>query len=463
MISADKQSFALTKNYECPCPCPFDEAEVQSWFEVTVTPGTPLSECDENHCQVNAILNIPGIINCYNYYKIGETGTLFEIPSNSLPLPQRNLLQGAYSSLSCIEKGTFTPIVISLYKNLGDTDPCILNNFAYCPNDTVLVPCTPSPCQVPETPWKPDETKQFPYPGCPNCIYEVTYRYRTNICLNNSTQDLQILSLKLIGDDCRFCSISIQALQEEAIKKLIFVNSMQFDPKTGSSTGICNDTWRVIMASCWAEYSLPYIIAQKSNGGNVVVFSPCNGSECCMVGMRVCKYTDPDRITIMPLSPIGNNSICSTLTKTVINPASFGIPHYDATTGMITNYTTMTINCDDRCNDLFSIEDNDYRGKISLNDFEISSNNYKSDDLEISSNYYDDILHTQVKCNTNCSDLIIRIFSLQGHILFEQNFSISKGINLINSDLNKFKTGLYFIRYSSGNSFHSADKIIIVK
>ncbi|MBX3045356.1 MAG: hypothetical protein KIT33_12230 [Candidatus Kapabacteria bacterium] len=48
-------------------------------------------------------------------------------------------------------------------------------------------------------------------------------------------------------------------------------------------------------------------------------------------------------------------------------------------------------------------------------------------------------------------------------LLFEQDFNVKKGINDLILNLNDFKTGMYLIRYSSGGSYQSVYKLIIVK
>jgi hypothetical protein len=445
----------------CNCNCP-SSSILQSWLSVIPTPTPVGSECGENKCSVEAKLNIPGFYNCYNFYKVKKEN---EDPANKpiAGIPEDgNIFTGSYANLKCINKGEYVNYTIYLYKTLMDPNPCIITNSAFCPLEAEYEECDPSPCTNNDAKWsKPPLTKEYTLPSCPACKYEVTFRHRKNTCLNK--QDIQILELRAKTDACTTsCGITADILQKEAMKKIIFENPMEFNPITGNELGDCNTTWRAILASCWAEYYLPLQLAQTAEGGYVKIFRPCVGAGCCTVEITVCRFAGPPpyiSLSTQNNQPVEN--ICSTLTKTVVDAASFGMNHY-LPDGSVSYYHTIEVPCLNRCSVLFDLNVPKYYGKVSIH--ETDNNNYRiTDDIEISNIFKDDILHSSVICNSECSELNLSIFSLQGELLMSNDFSIKKGVNEFILNLSRLSTGMYLIRYSPDGVYRNTEKLIIVK
>lgn len=438
-------------NFEpCSCNCPAPPEDINTWLKIEPELGTVGSDCDENHCKIKAVLNIPAYYNCFKFFSIdAETGYS--------PVPEDgNLFTGGHSSYSCINKGDYVNYTVKLYRFAGDPNPCIIESHAFCPLETIYKGCDPTPqC---DNEWIEDYITRD-VPGCPDCKYSVNYRYRENSCANN-IQEIQMLMLKTIGTGCSVCNLNIQDIHNEALKRVISENQMGFQPLTGEENGNCYTIWRVILTSCWTEYELPIEVAFSYDGGPAVVFSPCEGTECCMLGLKVCRFTD--YMTFETFDEISGSDICSTLTKTVVDPVGFGTGYYDPTIGDYRFYKTMEVPCFNRCIDFFSLDDDNYVRKESIFD---TGNKYRQEDkdIKIYSIQKNEILNTVVFCNTDCSQLNMKIYSTEGRLLSTNEFSIKHGINEFQITLNNLTSGVYLIHYSVDGIYKFSKKLIIIK
>jgi hypothetical protein len=435
----------------CSCSCP-TTAQMESWFELSVTPGTAQSFCGEDRCIVTGKVNIPSIYNCYTKYRINYQRTF------KLNIPEDGILT-IYNGngLDCLDKGEYMLDTLYLYRSFDDPYPCIIIKPAFCPFEQSPQPCTPDCDSVP---WI-KRTLDFELPGCAGCKVKADYQYRTNTCFNPSKQDIQITYFAAYnsGSDttaCQVCNLSVDEIHNLVLKKAIYNNAMGFNPQPPNYG--CDETWRVIQASCWIDY---YDNLFQPVG--TIGHRPCDSTECCSIGLRVCRFEgNPEYITIDTLGgPAGVDS-CANFTQDVIDWASFGNPivHPD---GSVSYYHFTTHQCQNKCNWLYGLSDPGYYGKKAIQ-YDIESKlNYGTNEINIRIKIDNDHLDFYIESDINCDNLKIAIFSLQGQNLVSNKFNLQRGENYYQIPINRLTTGMYFVNVIIDGLILKTEKFIIIK
>ena len=138
--------------------------------------------------------------------------------------------------------------------------------------------------------WENRTIDSIPLSGCPNCYINAKYVTRTNTCEVPNKQEIQVTEIEVyntLGDTlaCSACANNMGELHKKIILKAIFDNKMGFKPILNEENpdSLCDETWRVSISSCWAEYN----ITNELNKGDSTykprkIYAPCD-TVCCSV------------------------------------------------------------------------------------------------------------------------------------------------------------------------------------
>jgi hypothetical protein len=441
----------------CACACPSEE-DRENWFEITTTQGEPGSSCGVDQCSVTGRINVPSYYNCFTKYSISPYPYKFDIQ------PGGAIAQYNTGTLACLDKGEYRLDTLKLYRSLNDPIPCIIIKPAFCPFELAPKGCTPD-CET--VLWNYD-TLDIPL-SCPDCKVIAYYQWRTNTCYTPNKQDIQITYFATYnsGNDttaCDNCNLSVDEIHKLVLKKAIYDNKMGFLPNTSSDTGDCNETWRVIMASCWIEY---YTYFSGLSQGFRLARRPCDSTECCSIGLRVCRYDmgtgNPNRITIDTLGGSGGGDSCIYYSQIITSSIGFGIPVYHPNDS-VSYYNLDTLQCQDRCNWLYGLTDTaGYFGKKAIK-YDIESKKYHgTNESNLKVKFYDDHLDFNIESDMASDDLIISVSSLHGFNLLSNKFRLKKGENQYQIQTQNLVTGIYFICVQLNGLILKTEKFIIIR
>lgn len=467
-------SSAIIDFPHCACFCEMEK------LELTLTSGGQGTGCDEDNCVISGHLNISDFNNCsenpYTHYSIEPNSLKFPIPENG------DITNHLLNLFGCLEKGDFKEITIKIYKGSGDINPCIETKSVFCPLADIIPPCNPDCAEVE---WEAEPfSSQFSLPGCPDCVVSAKVVFRRNTCNEEPTQEIQVLSFSthVLNKNltaCSNCNYTPEEIYKIIIKRAIFQNKIGFQPiLVNEETQKCYNTWRVVNYSCWAEYDLPQHIAFSPDGDVTPIkeFSPCEGSECCTIGLEVCRFRIPidennpdlgyiEKISVETIGYGTGGETCTGFTKEVINPIGFGVPRL-GDQGQISYYEMMDVPCADKCTWL-NINDEEFNlgddfGKISLPEKQNELWNDKRD-FTIRTSINDDLLNLHISSKIKSNQCSVTIYNIYGQEVLEQKFDISIGSSYQSFNISYLNSGLYIYRLTINGSIQYSNKFIIVK
>lgn len=431
------------KQFTLTCDTIIDEVDCcdpevnQSWVEYTTSSGG--GNCDEDECSVLAMLKLPPQVNCFTQYRVNSTPPYMNIPAGGYgPL---------YLNLGCLDKGEFRQDTIYLF---GPADTCVIIKNVVCSVNEFPEPCTPD-CDT--VAWDGPETVTVDL--CDGCIAEGTFRHRKNTC--TGTQDIQIMSFYTRSSDpadttaCLSCPLTVDEIHAKVLLKAIHDNKMGFDPIQGDS--ICYSTWRVIQASCWASYETATIPLFGGPVRIVTVNTPCDSTECCSIGLEVCRHGLPpnESITVQTLTSNTPPDTCGFETVRVpsTNP---GPPQ------------TAEVACENKCNWLYGLVDSvGFYGKENI-EYDIETEEYiGSEEFSVKMKFGMEYIDLLVETKTETSNLEVSIHALEGYNLISEHYNLKKGINFYQIITSKLITGMYVITLEVNGLQIKSEKFIIVR
>lgn len=143
---------------------------------------------------------------------------------------------------------------------------------------------------------------------------------------------------------------------------------------------------------------------------------------------------------------------CTSFTQSVINWATFGVPilHPD---GSISYVHFIELDCEDKCNWLANLTNNNYAGKKSF-DFDVEySELFGLDEVKIKFKFYDGNIELLIDSEFESSDVEISLLSLQGRSLFVLDEVLRKGSNSYTLPTDEFAIGIYLIMVKINNIY----------
>lgn len=406
------------------CDCP---SESSSWLTLEVDDDSP--ECPDG-CKVTPVLNIPPEITCFKYFSMAtDYGNFGQVK----PLTD---LQNEYY---CIEKDQSITVSLALIKN-ATTDP---NNQIddICYLEKTSEPCEekpPAPC-VPDCPFDEFE-KRTPLTivltNCPGCTVKV--QYATRIACGKF-QDIQVLAIDYLSNQCQQ-TCDIDKIYKNVIGALIAINQMNFEPFDYPD---CDTTWRIANGACWGKEIL-YFISDGVTYREICRYHPCEYSGCCLQQLQVCKLENQG-VVITPISQILGIPCPPGLTviddKGIIypcNPACHWAGEVNGEFGQpITLYTSGkqgTVEVDKKENLLFSFESSNDNSMLILN----------------------------IKSSTKLN-MAFTMYNITGQPLFQNNISLTQGVQEIKIDLENLSSGTYFYSFKVNEHEFNANKLVIIK
>ncbi|MFH1052623.1 MAG: T9SS type A sorting domain-containing protein [bacterium] len=426
----------------CGCHCPDD---LNDWLNIDVI--KPGEGCEPNQCAVTYDWNIPDSNDCFHFYKQDDGN--YKPFSWETP-PELDILP-------CREKGEKFKIKIELFRFTGDPNSCVIEKEDYCPVADIRGNCNPDSC---EEDWNELTLLDTIDAGdCVNCKIFVNYKYRQ--ACDSAFQDLQITKIEKICDTLG-CELSNDSLYKLAVKKVAAQNDMDFEPKwpKDSTADSCSNIWRVSQYSCWFHWIyFDYIPPRVTPNGsisqekwiNVDIYDSCSAS-CCARLFQVCRQGEKE-ITMTDLGPYSEGDSCEGLLSP--NPWAF------------TENDPDSLPCYFTCDFLKDIQEIN-QGNIpeiatpeteEENDFQQKGNSV----FGILYDYYDNnILKIYVK-ETNGSNIDIKIYNLQGELLFAKSENLNKGLNSIFIDISSLLSGVYLYNISIDGINIKNAKISIVR
>lgn len=221
----------------------------------------------------------------------------------------------------------------------------------------------------------------------------------------------------------------------------------------------CDETWRVILASCWVEYR-----DYTFNPNGSLVRRPCDSVDCCSIGLKVCRFDgDPEYITTETLGgPTGGDS-CINYTYAAINWATFGTPVLLPNDSVI-YYQFNILQCQDKCNWLYGLEEEGYAGKRAIQDYDIKYVDYYGiDEIQVNVKVLENTLECNIVSTIETDNVRISISSIEGIQQKSIKNNILKGENLFYVDIKELHTGLYFINVIVNGVVLRTEKFIIIR
>ncbi|MBX3045046.1 MAG: T9SS type A sorting domain-containing protein [Candidatus Kapabacteria bacterium] len=437
---------------------------MQDWFEVTVTEGTAESPCGEDKCEVNANINIPEFYDCYRSYSLNS------IPGKTL-LPQNGIVTNyTYSPFNCLEKGEYRADTLYLYRGINDTTPCRIIKSLYC-----NIELNPEQCEddCDSVEWD-KRSLNLDIDECPNCKVFARYQTRQNTC--NDKQDIQIEYFISYGypdsTACDLCTVSTDEIQKRILLKAILQNSMGFDPE--DADGSCDSTWRVVQSSCWATYIKSYginIISNDTLPRQYEITVPCDSSECCYVGLVVCRFSDPPNPDYISVDTISGGSTLITDCQLsqhyfLRGPFVGGGGGGAGSPGSASfHFKLDSANCINRCDWMFGISENSYSGKQATEDNMYEMRNISiSDDVNLMMFNYSDIIHFEIISGIpDSKEIKFSLFSIQGQELISNTDKLNKGKNYYQLPVQTLISGVYFVNIMIDGIYHKTEKVIIIR
>ena len=460
-VICESEQIELTS---CSCDCPTDLI-MQKWFDVTVTTATSETPCGLGNCEVDATINIPEFYDCYRSY------TLNSIPGKTL-LPQNGIVTNyTYSPFYCLEKGESRADTLYLYRGINDTTPCRIIKNLYCATEL-----NPEQCQADcdSVEWD-HRSLTIDLDECPDCKVFAKYKTRTNNCFIPRKQDIQIEYFTSYGypnyTACDSCSVSTEEIQKRILLEAILKNDMDFDPM--ETNGSCDSTWRVVQSSCWATYIKTRGIDIISNDTitQYQITVPCDSSECCYVGLVVCRFLDSnDKVTINVDTITGGSSSvndCELSQHYYLNGPFVGGGGGGAgspSSGQF-HFKLDSTNCINRCDWMFGISENSYSGKRAAEEYIYEMRNIRiSDDVNLMMFNNNDIIHFEVFSEIpDSKEIKISLFSIQGQALINSSNILNKGKNYYQIPLYSINSGVYFVNILIDGIYYKTEKIIIIR
>jgi hypothetical protein len=368
-----------------------------------------------------------------------------------------------------LNKGESRFDTLKLYKDYNDTVPCVIIKHIYCELEDTVKSCTPDCDSVK---WKTKTLASMPLPNCPDCWLSAVYSYRKNTCTDK--QEIQVLSFTTQSavtnhTACSLCNMSADVIYKLALKRAIFGNGTGFDPKPSDPLpfpGNCYNTWRVIQASCWIDY-IDYFWHPDSS---VVIYKPCDSTECCSIGLTVCRISaDPpahDYISITPNGTPSGGDSCLSHTRKVYDPAGLGFPHVNPDGSVSYGIKFTLLPCQDRC-EWLNISDSEfnnyeYYGKVSFNDLDFQTIN-PGDELKLNIIVKKDFLDCYILSNIKTENCNIAIYNILGQPLINSIYNLKKGINDFSLNIDNLNSGMYIIQVNVDGIIQKTEKFIIVK
>ena len=266
-----------------------------------------------------------------------------------------------------------------------------------------------------------------------NCTLVIWYATRI-AC--GTWYDVQLLMVQTIGTGCGVLFPPDQ-LFKRAYYKLIEADPMGFPPRPTDPIPdppgyICNEQWRVSQASCWTYYNVTV------NGQSHLVTIPCNGTDCCLQRMNICRWVGGS----VTINPIGDPS--------PVNDCSHSTPPIPpAPPGSL---------CEAKCNWFLvnSIEKSDPNEGI------VIKNNQNLTDIEKPLFINDDNLTISIN-SRNTGFYKIKISNAYGNFLKEIDGELSVGLNDINVNLQNLKNDNYVYSIEVNNSQILTGKFSLIK
>lgn len=446
------------KPESCFCACPAPDIS-KDWITVTTTQGGLGESCPEGSCKVTINIDIPPFYNCFKFFKMGSMN--------------RSITNGKATYSFCIPAGTARTDTILIKKNLGDQEPCIIIKHSYCPILSQPKFCK-SGCDSVD--WDERTLVDIPLPGCPNCFINAKYMTRTNPCEDPRKQELQVTEIEVynsLGDTlaCGPCLGNMAEIHKLVLLKAIHKNEMGFDPILDDNLdSLCDETWRVSIASCWAEYSSKFeLTAGDIDYKPKKRYVPCD-TVCCSVGLRVCRYKgQPDYITIDTIQGDTNPNLCNADSLFIYDPHIGGFgggnPIGDPSGGsssasyIVAGYNVPCIN---RCDWLDILTSEAYYGKRATPN-EPTNNILVKNECRLLTYLYEESMNCIFDSDVNSNDFSISIYSINGELLLKENQNVTKGYNEFTINLKNINSGIYLIQAELNGICSKTDKLIIVK
>ncbi len=275
------------------------------------------------------------------------------------------------------------------------------------------------------------------------CGGYVTYAYR-EAC---GTQDLEIIKMEY-NPNC-ISNLTTKQMYKNLLYKIIKANVMNFHPRDSG----CATTWRIVQSACWSYYYLYTITAPDpySTGGGILDSSkidvPCEGSECCMQRITVCRYQNPERIIISYNSP-STTSIVNCTNSWLENP-----------------FNNYIFPCEPKCEwleDLYTepmIIDSDDNSSLIQSKPNSIQNTYE---IGVNVKVTDNLLSLMIK-NQKSENAEFLIMDISGKIINKSNIKLNENNNYYNVRLNEFKSGTYLYSIIIDGLLIRSDKFIITK
>lgn len=211
-----------------------------------------------------------------------------------------------------------------------------------------------------------------------------------------------------------------------------------------------NSTWRIVQNSCWTQIPLGQhgTIANPTPNFALV---PCDESECCVVGIKVCRsLTVSNRIDIEVIEEWNSQDTCDNM-KLYYNQRNVGEQFvYDSSN---CNYK-----CDEWLNNLDSINYTAYKINIE-NENELEQ--YKDFNYKFSQKL--DKIHIEINSNLSFPSSQYKIINLQGIELISQNIFIKKGRNEFDINIENYQNGFYILLINIENQEIISSKFIILR
>jgi len=297
---------------------------------------------------------------------------------------------------------------------------------------------------------------------------------RTNDC--DDKQELQVTEIEVynsLGDTlaCGPCLGNMAEIHKLVILKAIHQNDMGFKPiLVGNDTVKCDETWRVSISSCWAEYSSKFeLIAGDINYKPKKRYVPCD-TVCCSVGLRVCRYKGPPQyIKIDTLQNDSNPNLCNQDSLFIYDPHIGGFgggnPIGDPSGGsssasyIVAGYNVPCIN---RCDWLDILTSGAYYGKRATPN-EPTNNILVKNECRLLTYLYEESMNCIFDSDVSSNNFSISIFSITGELMIKENINVTKGYNEFTINLQNINSGIYLIQAELNGICSKTDKLIIVK
>ncbi len=300
-----------------------------------------------------------------------------------------------------------------------------ISAISYQADAQVPQPCTPD-CEW--TPFGPPQITIIPLPG--GCQLNVWWTSRL-AC--NNWWDFQIVMIETIGSDC-WRWLPLDKLFKTAYYNLIELNPMGFPPAypVPDPPGVaCNPQWRISQATCWTHYEIEVVGEYHS------VAVPCEGTDCCLQEMRICRYSDPPPNGTIQIDPLGDPWSYDDCSEAILPP--------EAPPGS---------ECELVCNWYLYAED-----YIEPNDKDLDNRKQiKESNLTIT----DNILPVSLNSKNN-GEYVIRISDVYGKTYKEFNGRFQEGKTNLQLDLNELPRGNYVYSIVLNGTQVLSNKIILIK